>query len=177
MPSIHHFLHLLHSKLGQPYDLHIQVPTSAHSHGPWNCSALVAWALWQAGDHHRLGCRHYAPPKAQTGGWVIAEYDTVGVWAWTEWFYEDLQKHAIRVTEKVAVTTPGVIGLYRPHELSDHPIGHIAVSLGHDRIIEAHGARHAGPHGNTYGPDPGVIATRKMEHRFRHWYKLKHFHA
>lgn len=99
------------------------------------------------------------------------------VWAWTEWFYHDLQRHAVRVSEHTAIHTPGAIGLYRPHELADHPIGHIAVSLGSGHIIEAHGLRHAGPHGNHYGPDPGVIASRGMRGRFAHWYRLRHFAA
>jgi hypothetical protein len=108
-----------------------------------------------------LGCRLFPQPHSKA---TFPEWWKVRrIWAWTEWFYEDLEKHAIKVSEDEAARTPGIIGMHRPHEMADS-IGHIAVSLGGNRIIEAHGES---------GPDRGLIACRGMRGRFAHWYKLR----
>lgn len=68
--------------------------------------------------------------------------------------------------------------MYRPHEMDDHPIGHIAVSLGDGRILEAHGRKHTLRNGtHHYGPDPGVIDSRTLRGRFAHWYRLPYLTA
>jgi hypothetical protein len=177
MLNIHRLIRVLSVKQGEPYDLHQQIPLWDQAwNGPWNCSAFLAWGLWQAGDRRMLGCRPY-PPTPDSKATFPKWWKTGRIWAWTEWFYEDLERHAVRVSENEAVQTPGIIGMYRPHEMEGHPIGHIAVSLGGNRIVEAHGRRHHAKHGNAYGPDPGVIAYRSMGGRFAHWYKLQHSQA
>jgi hypothetical protein len=159
-------------KLGQGYDLHVHVPLEKPCYrGLWNCSAFVAWGLYQTGDRHYLGCRPYAPPGNHS-----KDRDTyTGLWVWTDWFFHDLERHARKVSERVALRTIGAIGMYRPHEKDGHPIGHIGISLGNGHVIEAHGNRHLS-HGKAhYGPDPGVIGSRTMEGRFLHWYLLRNY--
>ncbi len=173
MFDIHRLLSVLSTKLGERYDLHQQIPPwDGAWNGPWNCSAFLAWGLWQAGDRRMLGCR-LCPPSSHSKSTFPDWWKACHIWAWTEWFYEDLERYAIKVSEDEAVRTPGIIGMYRPHEMAGHSIGHIAVSLGGNRIIEAHGAQH----GNDYGPDPGVIAYRGMRGRFAHWYRLQRSQA
>jgi hypothetical protein len=165
MPRVHHLLQLLASKMGQPYDLHEQVPPWHFGwSGPWNCSTLVAWGLWQAGDYQLFGCRPYSPPGHHA---TFPSWWKVGrLWAWTEWFYEDLRRYAERISEDAAANTPGAIALYRPRE-SSSGIGHIAISLGNDRIIEAHGSKSS---------KSGVMASRSLTDRgFRHFYMLRNF--
>jgi hypothetical protein len=87
-------------------------------------------------------------------------------YSWTEWFYQDLEKRGTKISEAAATATAGAICLYRPHEMG-HSVGHIAVSLGNGKIIEAHGAADKSK--------SGVIETRRLAGRFAHWYKLPYF--
>jgi hypothetical protein len=149
------------TKLGQKYDLHEQAPLwNSGWNGPWNCSSFLAWGLWQTGDSHSLGCRPYSPPGHHATfptWWKLGR-----IWAWTEWFYEDLEDCAEPISETTAARTPGAIALYRPCESYDN-VGHIAVSLGGNRIIEAHGGR----------APSGVIDVRSLTNLgFRHFYLL-----
>jgi hypothetical protein len=162
MQRVRHVLELLGTKLGQHYDLHEQAPLwDSGWNGPWNCSSFLAWGLWQTGDYRSLGCRPYSPPGHHA---TFPRWWKLGrIWAWTEWFYEDLEDCAQPISEAIAARTPGAIALYRPCE-SYHGVGHIAVSLGRNRIIEAHGAG-SGP--------TGVIASRSLTNLgFQHFYLL-----
>jgi hypothetical protein len=164
---------LMRSKLGQPYDLHMQIPIQNFAwFGPWNCSTLIAWALWWSGDRSLLGTRFYAPsgnhptlPYWDFPRWVYP-LGLPQTYSWTEWFYRDLEKRGIRISEHAARDTAGAICLYRPHELG-HSVGHIAVSLGHKKVIEAHGVADKSK--------SGVVESRWQDGRFAHWYKLPYF--
>lgn len=174
MKTGHSLVAHLRRKLGQPYDLHVHVPLEDPTYrGPWNCSTFVAWGLYQAGDRRYFGCRFDKPPGYKKENYRPNGYR--GRWAWTGWFYIDLEWHGRQIAERQAIRTAGAIGLYRSHEKDGHPIGHIAVSLGDGHIIEAHGALHADGGENHYGPDPGVISYRTMAGRFLHWYLLPGF--
>jgi len=165
--------------MAQEYDYHAQAPIwDGAWTGKWNCSSFLAWGLWQVGDRRMLGCRPYKPWSG-SGATFPEWWKTGRIWAWTGWFYEDLERYAIRVSEDEAVNTPGVIGMYRRKEtenrdgfLSGHVNAHIAISLGANRILEAHGEGVDTPYGKTYGPKPGVINYRNMSGRFAHWYRL-----
>src|SRR5262245_31456623 len=80
--DIHRLLSVLSTKLGDRYDLHQQVPPwDGAWNGPWNCSAFLAWGLWQAGDRRMLGCRLFPPPHSNA---TFPEWwKACRIWAWT----------------------------------------------------------------------------------------------
>ena len=91
-------------------------------------------------------------------------------YAWTGWIYEDLEVRGVTISRQEAENTLGAICLYTAKESPDpdHKVGHIAVSLGNGKIIEAH-----------WDADKrkrGVIASRTVaEAKFKHFYRLPYF--
>jgi len=140
-------IQLMRTKRGQHYDLHMQIPiTDFGWQGPWNCSTLLAWALWFSGDRRMLGTRFYVPPGHHptfpTGTKKLPH-----VFCWTTWFYDDLMNFGSEISEFTAERTPGAICVVRDKH-NGHKTGHIAVSTGRGLIIEAHtSASDSYPHG------------------------------
>src|SRR5262245_50074706 len=123
MPGVHQLLGCLGTKLGQHYDLHEQAPLwDSGWNGPWNCSSFLAWGLWQTGDYQSLGCRPYSPSghHATFPGW----WKHGRIWAWTEWFYEDLEDYEFQCAEPGNLDLKSNIQVSRKHPpVGIEPIG------------------------------------------------------
>lgn len=87
--------------------------------GPWDCAEFVAWGIYQTTGHY-VGCRG---PRHD---------------AYTGYFVQDLPSVATSITEAEAADMIGTIALRPP---SKARVGHIAVSRGAGRTIEAASSR------------------------------------
>ena len=88
--------------------------------GPWDCAEFVAWGIYQVSGR-LIGCRR---GRAPNGRW----YDN----AYTGYFNADLPAVATPISAQEAADTIGAIALRSPGTP-----GHIAVSRGGNRTIEA----------------------------------------
>ena len=102
--------------------------------GPWDCAEFVAWGIYQISGR-LVGCR---TGRAPNGRW----YDN----AYTGYFAADLPAVATQVTAEEAADTIGAIALRSPGSP-----GHIAVSRGGNRTIEAMDTAHGVASGQLLG--------------------------
>lgn len=102
--------------------------------GPWDCAEFVAWGIYQVSGR-LVGCRG---GRAPNGKW----YDN----AYTGYFNTDLPAVATQISAQDAADTIGAIALRSPGSP-----GHIAVSRGGNRTIEAMDTAHGVASGQLLG--------------------------
>lgn len=118
---------VLKARTGDRYVLGAVVPKDHQNWiGPWDCAEFVAWGIAQISGEI-VGCRDGTAPNGRT-------YKN----SYTGWFGQDLPAVGTEITEDEAAELPGAILLRLKVGES---IGHIAVSIGGDRTIEAAGSR------------------------------------
>lgn len=139
MPHARDLVRVLLPHAGEQYRLGALAPKeNAAYHGPWDCAEFVAWGIYQVTGRY-VGCRG-------------RRHD-----AYTGYFAEDLPRVATQITEEEAVELIGAIAL---RTARGHHIGHIAVSRGANRTIEAASTALG-------------VTSRHMKHRgFTHFYML-----
>jgi hypothetical protein len=119
---------LLLTRIGQVYYFGAAVPKENFNWvGPWDCAEFVAWGIYQVSGR-LVGCRAASAPNG-------IRYAN----AYTGYFEQDLPGVAIEITAEEAADTLGAIALRSPHS---HRTGHIAVSRGAGRSIEAYDTHH-----------------------------------
>jgi N-acetylmuramoyl-L-alanine amidase len=120
MPNARELVSLLLKHQGERYILGSLAPkTDPNYQGPWDCAEFVAWGIYQVTGQY-IGCRG-------------RRHD-----AYTGYFADDLPRVGSSITEDEAAELIGAVAL----RLARHGrIGHIAVSRGGDRTIEAAGSR------------------------------------
>lgn len=111
--------------IGERYVLGARAPmASATWKGPWDCAELASWCVYRASGI-LYGVRPTDDP-------VMADAYT-GYWA------EQAERDAATVRVEHAVRIVGACLLRKPRA---GPIGHIAISTGDGKTIEAHSAKH-----------------------------------
>jgi peptidoglycan hydrolase-like protein with peptidoglycan-binding domain len=109
--------------VGERYVLGARAPVLNPSwKGPWDCAEFTTWCSYQS-----YGILFGVRPR-----------DTRIGDAYTGYWAEDAQAPALRITVEAALATPGAFLLRQPRRTR---IGHIAISLGSGRLVEAAGAR------------------------------------
>lgn len=112
--------------IGERYVLGARVPLDlATATGPWDCAELASWLVYQT-SNLVWGCvqHNVLPSRAEpyTGGWA-----------------KEIQRApSVRCSVDAAIWTPGAFLLRRPREGVG---GHIALSTGDGRTIEAHSTK------------------------------------
>jgi len=120
MPSARSLVSLLLPHRGERYVFGALAPKeNAAYRGPWDCAEFVAWGIYQATGQY-VGCRG----RRQN--------------AYTGFFAQDLPRLGTAISEEEAAELIGAIALRPPRR---GRIGHIAVSRGGGRTIEAAGSR------------------------------------
>jgi putative peptidoglycan binding protein len=125
MATAQSLLRLARAHIGEAYVLGAMVPKgNPEWHGPWDCAEFASWCVYQT-TGSLFGCR----PK--TRGPDVAD-------AYTGWWMEDAK--ALRATTSIAraVATPGAFLLRAPE---GGAIGHIVISAGNGRTVEAHSTK------------------------------------
>lgn len=117
------------SRVGEKYVLGARVVlTNKEHHGPWDCAEFISWCVYQA---YRvvMGVKPADPQKGD---------------AYTGYWWRDATEAGAKVDVQAAIATPGAILLRRPDTpvAGGHLIGHIALSLGDGRTVEARGAKY-----------------------------------
>lgn len=108
--------------LNEKYVLGAKVPlANAQWKGPWDCAEFVSWCAYQA---YKIV---YAvrPANPATGE------------SYSGWWYEDAGTVGNKVDVIKAIATPGAILVRRPNSSPSAKIGHVAISLGDGRTVEA----------------------------------------
>jgi hypothetical protein len=114
-------VHLLEAHRGEQYVFGALAPKENSNYkGPWDCAEFEAWGIYQISGQY-VGCRG---PKHD---------------AYTGFFAQDLPRIGSAISEDFAAEMIGAICLKEP-QLGR--IGHIAVSSGAGRTIEARGGGH-----------------------------------
>ena len=118
-------LRLARAHIGEQYVLGARVPKgNPEWRGPWDCAEFTSWCVYQL-TGTLFGCR----PK--TRGPDVAE-------AYTGWWYDDARKEGALITIGQAAATPGTFLLRVP---SSGVIGHVVISAGEGRTVEAHSTK------------------------------------
>lgn len=112
--------------------------------GPWDCAELCSWAVFQAGQI-LYGTRTKDYSKSNSGNPATAD-------AYTGFWHDDSVNLGIRISVDEAAGIAGAMVLRRP---TGSRRGHIAISTGNGRTIEAKGAN--------YGVVADVIAGRRWD--------------
>lgn len=102
--------------------------TNPNWRGPWDCAELASWCAFQAYGVV-FGCYGSSPRKAD---------------AYSGKWYEDARDEGTLITSREAMDMPGAIIGRRPKRSGGRLIrmGHIAISLGGGRTVEARGKRY-----------------------------------
>jgi len=120
MPSARELVSTLLRHQGERYVLGALAPKEDPNYmGPWDCAEFVAWGIYQVTGQY-VGCRG-------------RQHD-----AYTGYFAQDLPRVGTEITEEEAAELIGAIALRLP---TQGRVGHIAISRGGDRTIEAASAR------------------------------------
>lgn len=126
MPSGHDMLALAKTRVGQKYRNVLVPKNDPNWSGPWDCAEFMSWLVYQLGGF-LYGCTdpkgHPATTEAYTGAWKT-----------------DAQKRGIKVSVAQAAATPGGILLRYPPAAGK--MGHIGVSDGAGKLVEAHSTKH-----------------------------------
>ncbi len=115
-------LDFAHAHVGEQYILGAKAPLANKSwKGPWDCAEFVSWCTYQAYNIV------YAvrPPNPVTGE------------SYSGWWYDDAKKIGVEISQAKAIATIGAILVRKPNFNSNTKIGHVAISLGDGRTIEA----------------------------------------
>jgi cell wall-associated NlpC family hydrolase len=122
MPDDRALIRLARRHLGEPYILGAKVPkNNASWRGPWDCAEFTSWCAFQL-TGTLFGCR---PGSAAPD---IAD-------AYTGFWMDDARAMGRIVTVGQAVATPGAFLLRAPRAGT---IGHVVISQGNGRTVEAH---------------------------------------
>lgn len=125
MSNARALLRLARTHLGERYVLGAKVPKSnAEWRGPWDCAEFTSWCVYQT-TGSLFGCK----PKMQ--GPDVAD-------AYTGWWYEDARKANALISVGQAAATPGTFLLRVPEA---GVIGHVVISAGDGRTVEAHSTK------------------------------------
>jgi N-acetylmuramoyl-L-alanine amidase len=142
MATAKQLLTLARKHLGEAYVLGALAPKgNSQWRGPWDCAEFASWCVYQASGQV-FGCR----PR---GG----NPDTVD--AYTGYWAEDAIITGQEVAVGLAAATPGAFLLRRP----GGAIGHVAISAGDGKTIEAHSTKRGVIEGGAAGRrwDTGVL--------------------
>ena len=121
--------------VGEVYILGARAPlNNANWRGPWDCAEFASWCAYQA----------YGVVFGAYGSDSRTADPYSGKW------YEDADARGTLITKDQALHTPGAIIGRRP---GNRRIGHVAISLGAGRTIEARGSRY------------GVVTTENAQNR------------
>jgi N-acetylmuramoyl-L-alanine amidase len=142
MATATQLLTLARKHIGEAYVLGALAPKGNRQwSGPWDCAEFASWCVYQASGQI-FGCR----PR---GG----DPDTVD--AYTGYWAEDAVSIGQEIAVGLAAATPGAFLLRRP----GGAIGHVVISAGGGRTIEAHSTRRGVIEGEAAGRrwDIGVL--------------------
>lgn len=118
-------LRLARAHVGEPYVLGAKVPKdNPNWRGPWDCAEFASWCVYQT-TGTLFGCK----PKSK--GPDVAD-------AYTGFWIEDAGKIGTWITVGQAVATPGALLLWVPE---GGAVGHVVISAGDGRTIEAHSTK------------------------------------
>jgi hypothetical protein len=135
-------LTLARKHLGEAYVLGALAPkANSQWRGPWDCAEFASWCVYQASGQI-FGCR-------PLGG----NPDTVD--AYTGFWAEDATTSGREIAVGLAAATPGAFLLRRP----GGAIGHVAISAGYGKTVEAHSTKRGVIEGAAAGRrwDTGVL--------------------
>ena len=122
-PTAAELVRVLVPRIGDLYVFGAAVPKDHPNWiGPWDCAEFVAWGIYQVSGRV-VGCRRGRAPNGKN-------YDN----GYTGYFAQDLPNVATQIDEHEAASLVGAIALRNPGSA----VGHIAVSRGANRTIEAH---------------------------------------
>lgn len=110
---------------GEKYQFGALVPKNEKDYeGPWDCAEFASWGVFQVSDR-LYGC-------ANNGG------DPDGADAYSGFWARDAEKLGKKITVAEAQKTPGAIVV---RIAGKGIIGHVVISLGDGRTIEAHSTK------------------------------------
>jgi hypothetical protein len=123
------------SRLGEQYDLGADVPLDDKDwHGPWDCAEFTSWLVYQVMGE-KIGCVDNDAPVGKLEPYSMA-------------WYRDAQASSSKITIEDAKETKGAFLVRR--EVNGKR-GHVAMSDGEGRTIEAMGAATGVARGNIAG--------------------------
>lgn len=110
---------------GEKYQFGALVPKNLKDYkGPWDCAELASWAVYQVAGI-LYGC-------ANNDG------DPAGADAYSGFWHRDAEKLGEKITVSEAATIPGAVII---RMAAKGIIGHVVISLGDGRTIEAHSTK------------------------------------
>lgn len=123
--SAQSLLRLARSHVGEQYVLGAKVPKGNPDwRGPWDCAEFTSWCVYQT-TGKLFGC------KPTSRGPDVAD-------AYTGWWMDDARRLGRTISVAEAVATPGAF-LLRVAE--GNTVGHVVISAGGGRTIEAHSSK------------------------------------
>lgn len=125
MSTARALLRLARSHVGEQYVLGAKVPKgNPEWRGPWDCAEFTSWCVYQS-TGKLFGC------KPRSRGPDVAD-------AYTGWWMEDAKKAKALISVAQAVATPGTFLLRVPE---GGAVGHVVISAGDGRTVEAHSSK------------------------------------
>jgi N-acetylmuramoyl-L-alanine amidase len=125
MATAQSLLRLARAHIGEQYALGAMVPKgNPEWRGPWDCAEFASWCVFQL-TGTLFGC------KPKTRGPDVAD-------AYTGWWMEDARARGATVAIGQAVATPGAFLLRAPE---GNAIGHVVISAGNGKTVEAHSSK------------------------------------
>jgi hypothetical protein len=153
MATAQSLLRIAREHVGEQYVLGAKVPKANPDwHGPWDCAEFTSWCVYQATET-LFGCR----PRSG---------DPDEVDAYTGYWAEDAEKIGEEISVGEAIATAGSFILRVPGAGAN---GHIVISAGGGKTVEAHSSKRGVIEGTADGRrwDTGVlvpgITTKKSE--------------
>lgn len=108
--------------IGEEYLLGAIALLANNSHRePWDCAEFASWCAYQA-----YGIIYAVRPPDPSRGE-----------SYSGWWFEDAYSVGRKCSIEVALGTPGAILVRKPRPTGKPRIGHVAISIGDDRTIEA----------------------------------------
>lgn len=117
---------LARTRIGDKYHLGSIAPKDySDYHGPWDCAEFTSWLVYQL--------------TGKLYGCALNEGNPRGADAYSGFWYRDAKKLGVLIPVDEATTIPGAFVL---RVSGPDLIGHIVVSQGNGRTIEAHSKKH-----------------------------------
>lgn len=137
MPTGLDLVALARTHIGERYDLGASPPKDNPGwKGPWDCAEFASWLVYQT-TGRLYGCDNNAGSPARADAYT-------GFWS------RDAHTMGTLVTVAEAARTPGAF-LLRPPGAAGKAIGHIALSAGGGRTVEAMDRKHGVCEGSANG--------------------------